>query len=51
MRKQTPAYNGKIDNGKKPVDSLLLTPTPLTKENVDLVITDGFYTKEQVDGK
>ncbi len=51
VRKQAPAYSAKLDNGKKQVDSLLLTPTPLTKDNVDLVITDGFYTKEQVDGK
>ena len=51
VKKQTPAFNAKLDNGKKQVDSLLLTPTPLTKDNVDLVVTDGFYTKEQVDGK
>ena len=31
--------------------SLLLTPIALTKDNVDLVIKDGFYTKEQVEGK
>jgi D-xylose transport system substrate-binding protein len=44
-------FNAKLDNGKKQVDSLLLTPIALTKDNVDLVIKDGFYTKEQVEGK
>jgi D-xylose transport system substrate-binding protein len=43
--------NAKLDNGKKQVDSLLLTPTALTKENVNMVIDDGFYTKAQVEGK
>ena len=44
-------FNAKLDNGKKEVDSLLLTPIPLTKENVMKVVEDGFYTKEQVEGK
>jgi D-xylose transport system substrate-binding protein len=51
VQKKPVAFNGKIDNGKKEVPSLLLTPTALTKENVNLVVTDGFYTKEQVEGK
>jgi D-xylose transport system substrate-binding protein len=51
VKGQAPAYNSKLDNGMKQVDSLLLTPTLITKENVDLVIKDGFYTKEQVYGK
>jgi D-xylose transport system substrate-binding protein len=42
-------FNAKLANGKKDVDSLLLTPIPLTKENVNKVIEDGFYTKEQVE--
>ena len=41
----------KLDNGTKQVDSVLLTPIPLTKENVMKVVDDGFYTKEQVEGK
>jgi D-xylose transport system substrate-binding protein len=41
-------YTAKLDNGKKEVDSVLLTPIPLTKENVMKVVEDGFYTKEQV---
>lgn len=44
-------YSAKLDNGMKQVDSVLLTPIPLTKENVMKVVEDGFYTKEQVEGK
>jgi D-xylose transport system substrate-binding protein len=44
-------YSAKLDNGTKQVDSVLLTPIPLTKENVMKVVDDGFYTKEQVEGK
>ncbi|MDR3374458.1 MAG: D-xylose ABC transporter substrate-binding protein [Ancalomicrobiaceae bacterium] len=44
-------YNDNLDNGTKKVPSVLLTPTALTKANVDLVIKDNFYTKEQVEGK
>jgi D-xylose transport system substrate-binding protein len=51
VRGQKPAFNAKLDNGKKEVDSLLLTPIALTKANVNMVIDDGFYTKAQVEGK
>ncbi len=51
VKKQPPAFTAKLDNGKKQVDSVLLTPIALTKDNVDMVVSDGFYTKEQVDGK
>lgn len=44
-------YSAKLDNGTKQVDSVLLTPIPLTKENVMKVVEDGFYTKAQVEGK
>jgi D-xylose transport system substrate-binding protein len=44
-------FSAQLDNGKKKVDSLLLTPIPLTKENVMKVVEDGFYTKAQVEGK
>lgn len=44
-------FSAQLDNGKKKVDSVLLTPIPLTKENVMKVVEDGFYTKEQVEGK
>ena len=51
VKGEKPAYNADLDNGAKKIPSLLLTPTALTKENVDIVIKDGFYTKEQVEAK
>jgi len=47
---EAPAYTGKINNGNKDVDSVLLQPTLLRKDNVDAVIKDGFYTHEQIYG-
>ncbi len=44
-------FNSEYDNGMKKVPTLLLTPTVLNKDNIDLVIQDKFYTKEQVYGK
>ncbi len=46
-----PKYNAKMNNGTTEVDSGLLTPIMLTKDNVDVVVKDGFYTHEQVYGK
>ncbi|WP_266160297.1 D-xylose ABC transporter substrate-binding protein [Dyella silvatica] len=46
-----PKYTSKLNNGKKDVDTVLLTPTLLTKQNVDTVIQDGFYTHAQLYGK
>ncbi len=46
-----PAYNTKLNNGKKDVDTILLTPIAVTKENVDIYVKDGFYTKAQIEGK
>jgi D-xylose transport system substrate-binding protein len=41
--------NGKTDNGKKQVDSVLLEPQAVTKDNVnDTVIADGFYKASEV---
>jgi D-xylose transport system substrate-binding protein len=45
---EKPAYNAQYDNGKKKVDTVLLQPTLLTKQNVDVVIKDGFYTQAQL---
>ena len=50
VRNEKPAYNSQYDNGMKKVNTLLLKPTMLTKANVNLVVTDGFYTKAQVGG-
>jgi D-xylose transport system substrate-binding protein len=51
IKGEKPAYNAELDNGTKKVQSLLLTPIALTKDNIDTVVKDGFYTKEQVEGK
>jgi D-xylose transport system substrate-binding protein len=51
VRNEKPAYNAQYDNGVKKVNTVLLKPTPLTKANVDLLVTDGFYTKAQLSGK
>jgi D-xylose transport system substrate-binding protein len=51
VRGQAPAFNAKINNGFKQVDTRLLEPTLLTKANVDTVVTDGFYTKAQLAAK
>jgi D-xylose transport system substrate-binding protein len=45
-----PKFNTKLNNGKKDVETILLTPTVLTKENLDLVVKDQFYTHDQVFG-
>lgn len=46
-----PKYNAQYDNGKKKVDTVLLQPTQLTKDNVNLVVKDGFYTQAQIGGQ
>jgi D-xylose transport system substrate-binding protein len=51
VRNEKPAYNAEYENGLKKVNTLLLKPTPLTKANIDLLVTDGFYTKAQIAGK
>ncbi|KAB0511947.1 transporter substrate-binding domain-containing protein, partial [Pseudomonas extremorientalis] len=50
-RNEQPTYSSQYDNGSKKVDTILLTPTPLTKANIDLLEKDGFYTKEQMAGQ
>jgi D-xylose transport system substrate-binding protein len=38
-----------VNNGKKEVPSVLLSPVAVTKANVQAtIIADGFWTKEQV---
>ena len=51
VRDEKPAFNAQYDNGLKKVSTLLLKPTPLTRANVDLLVTDGFYTKAQLSGQ
>jgi D-xylose transport system substrate-binding protein len=48
---EKPKFNAQYDNGKKKVDTVLLQPTPLTKDNVSLVVKDGFYTQAQIGGQ
>ncbi|WP_225737517.1 D-xylose ABC transporter substrate-binding protein [Dyella acidiphila] len=50
VRDQAPAYDTTLNNGSKPVNSILLSPILLTRQNVDVVIKDGFYTHAQVYG-
>ncbi len=39
----------KVNNGTKDVDSILLAPIAVTKENIkDTVVADGFWTAEQI---
>jgi len=51
VRNEKPGFNAQYDNGAKKVDTLLLKPTLLTKANVNLLVTDGFYTAAQLSGK
>jgi D-xylose transport system substrate-binding protein len=51
VRKEKVAYNAQYDNGFKKVDTVLLTPTALTRANVSLLVQDGFYTEAQIAGK
>jgi D-xylose transport system substrate-binding protein len=51
VRNEKPAYNAQYENGFKKVDAILLKPIPLNKSNVDLLVTDGFYTRAQLAGK
>jgi D-xylose transport system substrate-binding protein len=46
-----PAYTSTMSNGKKDVNTVLLTPIALTKSNVDRLVTDGYFTQAQIDGK
>ncbi|MFC5463041.1 D-xylose ABC transporter substrate-binding protein [Massilia niabensis] len=51
VRNEKPAYNAQYHNGYKQVNALLLKPILLNKSNVDLLVTDGFYTRAQLAGK
>ena len=48
---EAPKYNAQYDNGTQKVDTVLLQPTQLTKDNVNLVVKDGFYTQAQIGGQ
>lgn len=48
VKGEAPKFTHRLDNGQKMVDSLLLTPTIIRKANVDVLIKDNFYTKDQL---
>ena len=48
VKGEKPKFNAQLDNGGKKVDSVLLTPTTITHDNVDLLIKDNFFTKAQL---
>jgi D-xylose transport system substrate-binding protein len=51
VRNEKPAYNAQYHNGFKQVNTLLLKPISMTRSNLDLLVTDGFYTQAQLAGK
>ncbi|WPO98079.1 D-xylose ABC transporter substrate-binding protein [Pseudomonas sp. HR96] len=51
VRGEKPAFNSQYDNGNHKVDTILLTPTALTKDNLHILEDDGFYTKAQIAGQ
>ena len=50
VRGKTPAYTTKMNNGMKDVNTILLTPIPLNKSNIDRLVTDGYFTHAQIYG-
>ncbi len=48
VRGENFAFNAKLNNGTKDVDTLLLTPIMITKANVDVLVKDGFFTAAQI---
>ncbi|MBL8505752.1 MAG: D-xylose ABC transporter substrate-binding protein [Methylobacillus glycogenes] len=48
---KAPAFNTKLDNGKGQVNTLLLKPVMVTRDNLDILVKDGFYTADQIAGK
>jgi D-xylose transport system substrate-binding protein len=51
VRNEKPAFNAKMNNNFKQVDTVLLKPVLLNKANVDILVKDGFYTQAQLAGK
>lgn len=46
--KKVSEINGKIDNGRKEVPSVFLTPVVINKDNISAVVNDGYYTWDQI---
>ncbi len=51
VRNEKPAFNAQLNNGFKQVNTVLLKPVLLNKQNVDVLVKDGFYTQAQLAGK
>jgi D-xylose transport system substrate-binding protein len=51
VRNEKPAFNAQLNNGFKQVNTVLLKPILLNKQNVDMLVKDGFYTQAQLAGK
>ncbi|MDN4038539.1 D-xylose ABC transporter substrate-binding protein [Massilia sp. YIM B02443] len=51
VRNEKPAFNAQLNNGFKQVNTMLLKPILLNKQNVDMLVKDGFYTQSQLAGK
>lgn len=51
VRNEKPAFNAKMNNNFKQVDTVLLKPVLLNKSNIDVLVKDGFYTQAQLAGK
>ena len=50
-RGEKPAFTSTMNNGAEDVNTILLTPIPLTKSNVERLVTDGYLTQAQLNGK
>ena len=51
VRNEKPAFNAQLNNGFKQVNTVLLKPILLNKQNIDMLVKDGFYTQSQLAGK
>jgi len=51
VRNEKPAFNAQLNNGFKQVNTVLLKPVLLNKQNVDVLVKDGFYSQAQLAGK
>lgn len=50
-KKSVSEINGEIDNGRKSVPSVFLTPQIITKDKISIVVDDGFLTWDQINGE
>ncbi len=50
-RGEKPAFTSTMSNGAENVNTILLTPIALTKSNVNRLVTDGYLTQAQLNGK